>query len=110
MRMGGYETPKEGEEAGSDNAATGDHIVDDEHDVVMEGEDDDIDLEELDENERAEFNELNRQLDELDKVLDSLEHKNDVIHSQLRQLLADSKEARQEMQNFDKPNGVEPDI
>ena len=27
MRMGGYETPKEGEEAGSDNAATGDHIV-----------------------------------------------------------------------------------
>ena len=35
---------------------------------------------------------LNRQLDELDQVLDSLEHKNDVIHSQLRELLADSKQ------------------
>ncbi len=32
------------------------YCLDDEHDVVMEGEDDDIDLEELDENERAEFN------------------------------------------------------
>ena len=32
------------------------YCSDDELDVVMEGEDDDIDLEELDENERAEFN------------------------------------------------------
>ena len=34
---------------------------------------------------------LNRQLDALDQVLDSLEEKNDVIHSQLKDLLEDSK-------------------
>lgn len=35
---------------------------------------------------------LNRQLDELDRVLDSLEQKNDAIHSQLKELLADSRQ------------------
>ena len=34
---------------------------------------------------------LNSQLDALDKVLDSLEEKNDVIHAQLKDLLEDSK-------------------
>ena len=38
---------------------------------------------------------LNRQLDELDRVLDTLEEKNDEIHSQLRELLADSKQVKQ---------------
>ena len=31
-------------------------------------------------------------MDELDQVLDSLEHKNDLIHSQLKELLADSRQ------------------
>ena len=34
-------------------------------------------------------------MDDLDKVLDSLEEKNDAIHSQLRELLADSRQVRE---------------
>jgi len=102
MRMVFECTPKEGEEAreheGGENVVVDEDLV-----VAMEAEDDDVDLEELDENERREFNALNRQLDELDRVLDSLEHKNDVIHSQLKELLADNKQARQDKQDVDDP-------
>jgi len=99
MKMVEEETPKETEpskdgEEGMDDES-GSYNDENEADMLHQP---DIDLEQLDEEERAEFNELNRQLDELDQVLDSLEHKNDLIHSQLKELLADSRQAREEMQ------------
>jgi len=98
MKMVEEETPKETEpnkedEEGMDEDS-GSYDDQDQADMQQEP---DVDLDQLDEEERAEFNELNRQLDELDQVLDSLEHKNDIIHSQLKELLADSRQAREEM-------------
>ena len=61
-------------------------------------EEDDMDEEELTEDEAAEFSVLNQQLDQLDKALDAMEQKNDAIHNQLRDLLEDSKQARQEVE------------
>jgi len=65
---------------------------------MEEEEEEEVDLEELNEEELREFHVLNRQLDALDQVLDSLEEKNDVIHSQLKDLLEDSKKTRLEIQ------------
>ena len=55
MRMLMSETPKEGDDGGDHEG--GENLVgDDDLVVAMEAEDDEIDLEELDDNERAEFN------------------------------------------------------
>ena len=54
-----------------------------------EGDNIDEDLD--DEDESEELATLNRQLDQLDEALDSLEQKNDHIHEQLKELLADSR-------------------
>jgi len=59
----------------------------------MDADDD----EELTEEEAEEFSILNQQLDQLDQALDAMEQKNDSIHSQLRELLEESKKARLEM-------------
>ena len=56
------------------------------------------DMDELTEDEAAEFSLLNEQLDQLDKALDAMEQKNDDIHNQLRDLLEDSKQARLELE------------
>jgi len=50
------------------------------------------------EDEAAEFSLLNQQLDQLDQALDAIEQKNDSIHSQLRELLQESKQARLELE------------
>merc|ERR1739848_726987 len=54
-------------------------------------------LEEMTEDEMAEFSLLNRQLDQLDQALDAIEEKNDSIHDKLKELLKESKQARQEL-------------
>ena len=54
-------------------------------------------LEEMTEDEMAEFSLLNRQLDQLDQALDAIEEKNDSIHDKLKELLEESREARQEL-------------
>merc|ERR1711892_932836 len=54
--------------------------------------------EELTEDEIAEFSVLNRQLDQLDKVLDAMEEKNDNIHDKLKELLEESRQARLEIE------------
>jgi len=53
---------------------------------------------ELNEDEAAEFSLLNRQLDQLDQALDAIEEKNDDIHSKLKELLEESKQARKEIE------------
>ena len=64
----------------------------------MEEDDMDAEEEELTEDEAAEFSLLNQQLDQLDQALDAIEQKNDSIHSQLRELLQESKQARLELE------------
>ena len=66
-----------------------------EADNVQEGEGEE---EELDADEAAEFSLLNRQLDQLDQALDVIEQKNDDIHSKLRELLEESRQARREIE------------
>merc|ERR1712241_1220173 len=56
-------------------------------------------LEEMTEDEMAEFSLLNRQLDQLDQALDAIEEKNDDIHSKLRELLEESRQARKDMES-----------
>merc|ERR1712218_441045 len=58
----------------------------------------DVEEEELNEDEAAEFSLLNRQLDQLDQALDAIEEKNDDIHTKLRELLEESKQARKEIE------------
>merc|ERR1711892_182910 len=53
---------------------------------------------ELTEDEIAEFSVLNRQLDQLDQVLDAMEEKNDNIHDKLKELLEESRQARLEIE------------
>merc|ERR1712241_687838 len=74
--------------------------VDEEELPEAEGmEEDDMDAEEeMTEDEAAEFSLLNQQLDQLDQALDAIEQKNDSIHSQLRELLQESKQARLEIE------------
>ena len=64
----------------------------------MEEDDMDAEEEEMTEDEAAEFSLLNQQLDQLDQALDAIEQKNDSIHSQLRELLQESKQARLELE------------
>ena len=64
----------------------------------MEEDDMDAEEEEMTEDEAAEFSLLNQQLDQLDQALDAIEQKNDSIHSQLRELLQESKQARLEIE------------
>lgn len=45
----------------------------------------------------TEYSLLDRQLDDLNSVLDALEQKNDRIHAQLRALLENSREIRQDI-------------
>jgi len=71
--------------------------VEDELPEHPEGMEDDMDDdEEMTEDEAAEFSLLNQQLDQLDQALDAIEQKNDSIHSQLKELLEESKKARLE--------------
>ena len=64
----------------------------------MEEDDMDAEEEEMTEDEAAEFSLLNQQLDQLDQALDAIEQKNDSIHTQLRELLQESKQARLELE------------
>ena len=69
------------------------------NDVLMSeaapGDNDDVEDEESsDELTAEEFAFLDRQLDQLNSALDSIERRNDDLHGQLRELLQSSKEAR----------------
>ena len=74
-------------------------------DNMQEGEGEE---EELDEDEAAEFSLLNRQLDQLDQALDVIEQKNDDIHSKLRELLEESRQARREIEAENNENNTNP--
>ena len=73
-------------------------IEDMEDDSIQDRDGDNVEEEELNEDEAAEFSILNRQLDQLDEALDAIEQKNDDIHSKLRELLEESKQARKEIE------------
>ncbi len=60
-----------------------------------ERDDDDNEEEEEEELSPEEFAFLDRQLDQLNSALDSLEQRNDRLHGELRELLQSSREARQ---------------
>ncbi|XP_076181812.1 bublin coiled-coil protein-like [Ptiloglossa arizonensis] len=56
----------------------------------------------------TEFEAINAQLDQLNSVLDNLEHKNDVIHAELIELLQSNRETRKQFQ--ESQDSLKPDL
>merc|ERR1712018_324550 len=87
------EPPNSSDQAEEEQVIDG---ADDDSSEAMDEEEESIDK---DFEESEEFSALDRQLDELNSVLDAIEAKNDDIHGKLKQFLEASRQERLELQS-----------